>query len=548
MSMSLLAIVEYGGYVALYKLLMVLGLFLTWMPLVNWIYMDSQAVRTDKRVWTGTIAVTGAAALWVWLLVPVFWIGFFIYVILVGSVAMAYVLHRNARVAEFEKVLTADHIKGLFVNPAKKLQKASRGLSFVTANKNDVPLPEAKSPDAEGFTLVCELIDDAIWRRVSHITLIPQKDNYSVIYEIDGVSSRQNERSKEEVERLARYVKQLADLEAEEKRKPQKGEFTILRDNDWKKKVTWEVQTAGSTAGEQIKMFKAEEYSSRKLEDLGFNENQFESIRSLRDIKAGLVLISGPAHSGITTTLYTLLANHDPFMNNINTLERKKSVDLANITQNEYSLSDTGTTTYARRLQSLLRRGPDIVGVSDCEDEQSAKLCCSAIKDGKIIYAVMQASSVAETVEKMLQFVRDKTLLAETLEAVINQRLVRTLCNECRQAYKPNQALFQKFNIPSDEVDMFYRPGEIEYDKHGKPIVCQKCQGTGFYGRTGLFETIRITDDLRQVIRTANTTQEIASAFRKAGMLYMQEQSIKKVTQGITSINEVIRNFSAKTG
>jgi len=340
----------------------------------------------------------------------------------------------------------------------------------------------------------------------------------------------------------------LADLEAEEKRKPQKGEFTVLRDKDWKKKVTWEVQTAGSTAGEQIKMFKAEEYCSRKLEDLGFNDNQFESIRSLRDIKAGLVLISGPTHSGITTTLYTLLANHDPFMNNINTLERKKSVDLANITQNEYSLSDTGTTTYARRLQSLLRRGPDIVGVSDCEDEQSAKLCCSAIKDGKIIYAVMQANSVAETVEKMLQFVRDKTLLAETLEAVINQRLARKLCYDCRQAYKPNQALFQKFNIPSDQVDMFYRPGEIEYDKHGKPIVCQKCQGTGFYGRTGLFETIRITDDLRQVIRTANTTQEIASAFRKAGMLYMQEQSIKKVTQGITSINEVIRNFSAKTG
>ncbi|MBM4102771.1 MAG: hypothetical protein FJ263_01805 [Planctomycetes bacterium] len=548
MSMSLLAIVEYSGYVALYKLLMVLGLFLTWMPLVNWVYMDSQAVRTNKRVWTGTVAVTGAAALWVWLLVPVFWIGFFIYVILVGSVAMAYVLHRNAQVAEFEKVLTADHIKGLFVNPAKKLQKVSRGLSFVTANKNDVPLPEAKSPDAEGFTLVCELIDDAIWRRVSQIALIPQKDTYSVIYEIDGVSSRQNERSKEEVERLVRYVKQLADLEAEEKRKPQKGEFTVLRDKDWKKKVTWEVQTAGSTAGEQIKMFKAEEYCSRKLEDLGFNDNQFESIRSLRDIKAGLVLISGPTHSGITTTLYTLLANHDPFMNNINTLERKKSVDLANITQNEYSLSDTGTTTYARRLQSLLRRGPDIVGVSDCEDEQSAKLCCSAIKDGKIIYAVMQANSVAETVEKMLQFVRDKTLLAETLEAVINQRLARKLCYDCRQAYKPNQALFQKFNIPSDQVDMFYRPGEIEYDKHGKPIVCQKCQGTGFYGRTGLFETIRITDDLRQVIRTANTTQEIASAFRKAGMLYMQEQSIKKVTQGITSINEVIRNFSAKTG
>jgi len=94
---------------------------------------------------------------------------------------------------------------------------------------------------------------------------------------------------------------------------------------------------------------------------------------------------------------------------------------------------------------------------------------------------------------------------------------------------------------------MFYRPGEIEYDKHGKPIVCEKCQGTGFYGRTGMFETIRITDELREVIQTAKTPQEIVTAFRKAGMLYMQEQSIKKVTMGITSINEVIRNFSTKS-
>jgi type II secretory ATPase GspE/PulE/Tfp pilus assembly ATPase PilB-like protein len=529
-----IAAAEYGSYVALYKLIILLGFFLAWMPLVNWIYTDSQAVRADKRLWTAAIVISGAVSL--------------IFVIVVGSGSLAYVMHRNARVAEFEKVLTAEHLKGLFVNPQKKLQKASLGLAFITANKNEVPMPDAKTPEAEGFTLACGLIDDALWRRVSLVTLLPQKDNYSVIYEIDGINTRQGERNKEDVERIAHYIKHLADLDVEEKRKPQKGTFSIIKDNDWKKKVTWEVQSAGSTAGEQIRLCKTEDYCTRKIENLGFNENQFESIRSLRDIKSGLILISGPAKSGVTTTLYTLLGNHDPFMNNINTLERKRAADLANITQNEFSLSDTGTTTYGRKLQTLLRRGPDIVGISDCEDEQSAKLCCAAVKDGKIIYAVMQATSVVETIEKMLRFIGDKNVLADTLEAVINQRLVRTLCEDCRQAYKPNQALFQKFNIPSDEVDMFYRPGEIEYDKHGKPIVCQKCQGTGFYGRVGLFETIRMTDELRQVIRTSTTTQEIAAAFRKSGMLYMQEQSIKKVTEGITSINEVIRNFSTKPG
>jgi len=107
--------------------------------------------------------------------------------------------------------------------------------------------------------------------------------------------------------------------------------------------------------------------------------------------------------------------------------------------------------------------------------------------------------------------------------------------------------LFKKFNIPSDKIKVLYRPGEIEYDKHGKPIVCNNCQGTGFTDRTGIFETIVINDELRQVIKTAKSLKEVASHFRRAGMLYLQEQSIKKVSEGITSINEVIRKFSSAT-
>ena len=257
--------------------------------------------------------------------------------------------------------------------------------------------------------------------------------------------------------------------------------------------------------------------------------------------------MSGPPKSGVTTTLYTLLGNHDPFMNNINTLEKNPAAELTNITQFTFNLSDTGTTTFARRLQSILRRGPDIIGIADGEDPQTAKLATAAAKEDKIVYIELEANSVNQAIEKWLKLVGDKNLVADTLTAILNQRLVRTLCNECRQAYQPNPALFKKFNIPANEVRTFYRPGEIEYTKHGKPIICEKCQGSGFYGRTGLFETIRINDELREVIRNAKTTQEIATAFRKAGMLYMQEQSIKKVAHSITSINEVIRNFSEKS-
>lgn len=537
---------DIGGYIEAWKGVLMAAAFFGWMPLVNWVHTDSLAVRTNKQAWTAGIAAIGAIALLVWMLIPAFLIGFLLYLLSVGSVTVAYVVHRNARVSDFERVLTPEHLKGLLVDETKKLEKLSQGISFVTGNKNEVPLPAPKTREAEGFVLTCEILDDAIWRRADEISLIPQKDEYAVVYLIDGIPMKQPARTKEEIDNFIYYVKQLAGLEVEEKRKPQQGRFKAIKDKELK--TEWQVNTSGSTAGEQVRLERISELVSRKLDDLGLNENQFESIRSLRDLEGGgLIIVSGTPKSGKTTTLYTLLGNHDPFLNNINTLEKTPAAELQNITQNVFTMTDTGTTTYSRRFQTLLRRGPDIVGIEECEDAQCAKLACAAAKDGRIVYATLDASSVSQTIEKWLKLVGDKALVAETLTAILNQRLVRTLCPDCRQPYQPNQALFKKFNIPANEVGMFYRPGEIEYDKHGKPIVCEKCQGTGFFGRTGMFETIRITDDLREVIKNAKSPQEIATAFRKAGMLYMQEQSIKKVTMGVTSINEVIRNFSTKS-
>ncbi|MCI0498350.1 MAG: Flp pilus assembly complex ATPase component TadA [Planctomycetales bacterium] len=541
---NLIASVEYGGYVAVWKVLFFLIAFAGWAPMVNWIFTDTQAVRTNTFFWTLIIALAGVAALFLWLLVPVFVIGLLLYLVILGGVSMAYVIHRNARVAEFEKVLTGAYFRGLFINPGKKIQKASRGISFITVNGNEVPLPEPKSQELEGFMLACDVVDDAVWHRASVVRFVPQKEDYAVVYEIDGVTTKQNPRTRDEVDHFVYYAKQLAGLEVEEKRKPQKGRFTaVLPEN---KRTAWEVSTSGSTAGEQVRLERVSELVSRKIPDLGLNENQLEEISTLRDLKKGLVIVSGPAKSGVTTTFYTLLGNHDPFLNNINTLEKNPAAELPNITQIPYALSDTGTSTYSRRLQSVLRRGPDIVGVAECEDAQTAQLCCAGAKDGRVMYVGMQANSVNEAMEMWLKWVGDKNLIADTLEAIVNQRLVRKLCDDCRQAYQPNPALFKKFNLPPGDARMFYRPGEIEYDKHGKPIICQTCQGTGFFGRVGLFETIRITSQLREVIRKAKSSQEIATAFRRAGMLYMQEQSIKKVSESVTSINEVIRNFATK--
>jgi type IV pilus assembly protein PilB len=535
------AAVQYGGYISLVKFVILLVLFFGWIPLVNWVNSDSKAVRTNVTQWTSIITLAGAAAILVWLLAPVFMIGLLIYFVTVGATIIAYIIHRNAKVTDFERVLTAQHIKSLFVDENKKIAAASKNMSFVTANGNEVPLPTPKTPEAIGFKIVCEVFEDAIWRRADNILFQPGTADYTVVYSIDGVPVKQPPRPKEEMEYFIHYIKLMADLDTDERRKPQKGTFRAVKDS---LKVSWEATTAGSTAGEQLRVKRLEAYGLMKIDDMGLNPDQIEAIQPICNSNSGLFIVSGPPTSGTTSTFYALLRNHDPFINNINTLEKNPAAELANITQHSFALSDSGTTTYAKKLQTLLRMGPDIFGIADCEDSQSAALACAAAREGKTVYVTIEAQSVVQCLGKWIKLSGDKNLVAEILIGISNQRLVRKLCPECRQAYQPNQDLLKKLNLSSEKIKVLYRPGEIEYDKRGRPIVCENCQGTGFFGRTGLFETIVLDEKLKETIKEARSLKEIASQFRRSGMLYMQEQSVKKVTEGVTSINEVISKFT----
>ncbi len=188
--------------------------------------------------------------------------------------------------------------------------------------------------------------------------------------------------------------------------------------------------------------------------------------------------------------------------------------------------------------------GLDIIGVADCKNTETARVACAAAKDGKIVYVTLKADNVLRALGKWMKLVGDRNLAVENLLGISNQRLLRKLCDECKQAYGPNRELLRKFNIPAEKAKAFYRPGKLQYPRHGKPITCEDCQGTGFLGRTGVFETITIDDELRNAIKQAKSLSEIGNQFRRAKMLYLQEQALRKVVGGTTSINEVVRILS----
>ncbi len=536
----ILMTIEYGGYVSIVKFVVFLILFLSWLPILNWVYSDSKATETKVTFWTGLILGAGAAALIIWLLIPIFIVGMLLYAIAVGVTSLAYVKHRNTRVLDFDRVLTTEHIKGMF-SKTKKLD-ALKDFLFITSNNNEVPLPEPRTTDFFGYRIAYEVLTDAIWRRASSIIFSPTPQNYDVAYYVDGAALKQPVMPKDQMEYLIRFLKQLANLDIEEKRKPQKGKF---RTSQNKENTDWEVITAGSTAGEQVKLKQITKQSIVRLNDLGLTPNQYEQLNGFRQTKQGLFIIAGPKKSGVTTTFYALLRNHDAFLNSINTLEKRPSAELQNITQNIFTLSDTGTTTYAKKLAAVVRMGSDIVGVADCEDSESAKIACAAAKDSKTVYLTLEANSVIQALGRWIKLVGDREIIAETLLGISCQRLLRKLCNECKQAYSPNKELLRKFNLPADKAKVLYRPGKVVYDKRGKASTCTHCQGTGFVGRTGVFEMIIIDNELREAIKTSKSLPEIGTQFRRTKMRYLQEQALRKVIAGTTAINEMLRVLSS---
>ena len=537
----ILSSIEYGGYFSLVKLLTFMVLCFGWLPVIAWIYTDSQAVKGRTVYWLSIVFGTYAIASIVWLMMPLFLVGILLYLIAVCTTAMVYIVHRNSRVPEYERVLTAGHVKSIFSNEEKQATQANKGLVFLTANDNEAPVPEAKSPEFFAYKMSQEFFDDAIWRRASDVVFKPGRDEYDVHYVIDGVAVKQQGRTREDMEYFGRYLKQLGDLDVNEKRKPQKSVFTVSKDGQ---KTAWQIMTSGSTIGEHLHLKLREEHSLIKLEELGLMDDQLKQLEELKSAEPGLFIVSGPAKSGVTTTFYAMIRAHDPFLNNINTLEKSTLAELPNVTQNTYSLSDSSTTGFARRLQTVLRTGPDIVGVGDCDDAETAAIAIEAAKNGQRIYITINAPSVVKALAKWIKLVGDRSRAIDLLRGLSNQRLIRKLCSNCKEAYEPNKELLKKFNLPADKIKHFHRPGQIQYDKRGTPLLCDNCQGTGFFERTGVFETLILTDELREAIKGSKDLNEISTHLRRARMLYLQEQALRKVAVGETSVNEIIREFS----
>lgn len=538
-----------GGYFGIAKLVLFTAAFILWAYNTAWVQKDLGRLRVPWGMWVPATHGTGILCLVIWLLVPMFWVSFGVFVLLYGAVVICYAVFHNRRVSPGQTILTPAHMQRLFAGGGKGAKRTASDAKDRVRLKNAEGKTPAWPTDPEEHTAYAamqDLLFDAIWRRSSDIRLdLLANQPVKVVYKVDGVDRAREPIEAEFGPAIFSHLKRISGMDAAELRRPQSGGFkaTIGAGGGAEREVEIDVKTSGSTAGQRmlLKLFSQE--SKLRLEDIGLTKAQLGVYQGLVKAPKGVILVSGLRGSGVTSTLYAILRDHDAFMQNIHTLEVSKAMDLENVTQHVYDGQD-GSVSFGKRFRSILRTEPDVAMAGDTPDTETAALAAASGRQGKKIYLGMNAKDTFSALRRYLQGVNDNALAASSLLAVTSQRLARVLCAECRRAYKPDPKLLKKGNLPTGGDRPFYRPpteNEIEVDKQGNPLLCPVCQGTGYIGRTAVVELLMLDDDLRAHVAKGTPLPTLKVEARKRGMLYLQEVALHKVYEGQTSINEVLR-------
>ncbi|MGB2987916.1 MAG: ATPase, T2SS/T4P/T4SS family [Phycisphaerae bacterium] len=549
-SLSLLAAAPgTGPYADLIKVAVVVALLFVWAMGVQWVDRDTNVVKTKREEWNLIVVSGGVVATFVLLFVPywqggLFLVGLVFWLLLAGGSMFGYVMHRNGRVVPTARILTIGHIRRL-VGSGQAKKKATRGKALrvqITDHAGQfVEMPDDYE-EAKAYELVQDFLYDLLWRRAADADVLAGKEKYRLVYRIDGVAAeRQEGIPPEDGEQLFRYLKKLAGLNVEEIRRPQTGRVQIALLSHVGEPGFTEVHTSGTTAGERLRLRIQSGPTLLRLHELGLPPQRAKNLKQVLAKHSGVLLFSAPSQNGLTTTQYAVVRGHDAYMNNIHSLERRPLTELDNITQHRYEGSNTDVN-YARMLQTVLRREPDIVMVGECEDRETAMVATRAAAEGRKIYMGIQAKDSFDALSQYLALLGDNRQAAKVLIGVMNQRLVRILCAECREAFDPDPATLKKLNLPADKIEHFHRPPtEVKRDRRGREISCPHCQGSGYVGRTGVFELLIVDDAVAKLIAEDAPINRIKAQCRKNKMYYLQEAGLLKVIDGTTSMNEVLR-------
>ena len=392
------------------------------------------------------------------------------------------------------------------------------------------PQVEAKGMEDEGpiIQLVTLIINKAVVSRASDIHVEPLSNRLRVRYRIDGVCQEADVLPKQLQDSVISRIKILANIDISEKRRPQDGRIGI---NYQGKDLDIRVSCLPSIYGESIVMRLLEKSTIlMNLKYLGFYENDYKRFHSIIKKPNGILLITGPTGSGKTTTLYATINELNKGDTKIITAEDPVEYTLRGINQCE--VNEKIGFNFPTILRTMLRQDPNIILVGEIRDAETADTAIAAALTGHLVLSTLHTNDAPSAVTRLIDMGIKPFLIASSLQGIMAQRLVRTICTNCKESFKypPEQLLEMGFEIDALKDFSFYT---------GKG--CKNCNNIGYHGRIGIYELLEMNETLRDMTYRMATTAEIRKAAKTFGMTSLKEDGIRKAKDGKTTLDEVFR-------
>jgi type II secretory ATPase GspE/PulE/Tfp pilus assembly ATPase PilB-like protein len=402
---------------------------------------------------------------------------------------------------------------------------ARRGLVFLDAERNAVET-HGNGEEASGLDNASEMLEEALREKASDIHVEPASDVYRVRFRLDGIMHERTSYGPSDGVRLVTAIKSLAEIDISEKRKAQDGKFRVSCEG---REVDFRVATANSIYGEKVVIRVLDHRGGVfDLGSLGMSAEMVAQLREVINSRNGMILATGPTGSGKTSTLYAALRQLDGTRLNIMTIEDPVEYELPGATQ--IAVNPKAGVTYEGGLRSILRQDPDVILVGEMRDAEATSIALRAALTGHLVFSSLHTKDAIGTITRLQDLGIERYQVASALLVVIAQRLVRVLCPDCRQPYAAE-------GPELESVGLSFEPGSTIYAPQG----CEACHGTGFRGRTGIFEMLVLDEEFRRAFGEGVDEDGLLALAIGRGFRNYRFDGAEKVLMGITTVEEVLR-------
>lgn len=389
---------------------------------------------------------------------------------------------------------------------------------------------ENLTEDAPIITLVNTIIEQAVFAKASDVFLEPMETTMRIRYRVDGMIREIDRMPKMFHFPVVSRVKVISNLDIAEHRLPQDGRFRIVTSQG--KEVDFRVNVLPTSLGEKIVLrILDKNLEIHGLDKLGFEPKSLNRLKDSCKRPHGMILACGPTGSGKTTTLYSILKHIDSPEKNIITVEDPVEFQVKGL--NQVNIRPEVGLTFPVSLRSILRQDPDVILIGEVRDAETLDIAVKAALTGHLVLTSLHTTTAAGSITRIMNMGIEPFLLCSSVIAIVAQRLIRRVCQKCRQAYTIPPEVVKQFKVNElvkDHNLIFYRPKG-----------CSKCYNSGYQGRVGITEILVMTSKIKEMILARATELEIKEAAREGGMITMREDAVIKASQGLTTLEEVVR-------